>query len=1041
LFAAALEQPPERLASFLAGATDDVHVRNEVLSLLEAHRRRGRLDSILDRLHALEPAAFTYSASEVWDRLRDPLEERYRAERELGRGGMAIVFLAEDVKHRRRVALKVLKPQYAHDIGTARFLTEIAIVSSLAHPHILPLHDSGEAGGLLYYVMPYVEGESLRDRLTREARLPVDEALRITREVADALAYAHQRDVIHRDIKPENILLEAGHAVVTDFGIARAMRAAGDADLAEAAIALGTPAYMSPEQARGDPHLDGRSDIYSLGCVLQEMLTGEPPFRGKTVESVLDQHLRDAPPALRGVPSAAAAVIRRALVKSPSERFSSAAEFRDALAHAATRISSAAGIWRRSVVALTAVVLGSGAVATAASMSRARSPVHPAASTMVVLPLAPTAPDSILTRLGRDLVVTLSANLDGVSEIRAIDALTVLAQTRGSGSAPRDEGLRLANRLGASSAVFGTLAREGDQLRVELRVLAVPRGTTIATATMLADDGNLGALTDTLTWRLLRAVWRTRAPPTPNLGAVTTGSLPALRAFLDGERAALESRWDAAADAYARAMSEDSTFWLAHWRYAFARWWYLEAVDEEMITELHGHRFALPERDRLVFESWFTDTFSVALARSREATTRYPDYWPGWMQHADWLLHVGPVYGHDRVEARTALERTVALNPSLIPAWEHLYWVTIGEEGEAAARAVDALTRLDFPRASRAEFGFDVARVYRLELALARSRVLDRKLVDSIVVDLVTGARGRLGGGAVLPTTQVAISRRVLEARPRPQLASLHERLLADSWASRGAWDSALAIIGRHARQTPGADPLEAFRLAVIGAWLGAAPVEHSRRYRTLVGVRARRPGVSAMWHAEVAWLDGLLAAALGDREALREARERLRRADTVSTPLLDRTLGAFEAALAGERALAAATLAATNWKDPDILVPGYSEHPYVLAISRLAAARWLAAEGDTAEATRLLMWFEAEWALDGYRPARRVLAPHALLERARVASASRDVEVARRHFSAFLERYDAPAIPHRHLIDEARAALGALDTKARTGKTTGSSG
>ncbi len=223
--------------------------------------------------------------------LRTTLADRYRIEGELGSGGMATVYLAEDLKHHRQVALKVLRPELAAALGPERFLREIEISANLNHPHILPLFDSGEAGGFLYYVMPYVEGESLQDRLNREKQLPVDDALQITREVADALGFAHRHNVVHRDIKPANILLEEGHAVVSDFGIARAITKAGGERLTDSGVAVGTPAYMSPEQASGSTEIDGRSDVYSLGCVVFEMLCGEPPFTGPTPQAVVARQI------------------------------------------------------------------------------------------------------------------------------------------------------------------------------------------------------------------------------------------------------------------------------------------------------------------------------------------------------------------------------------------------------------------------------------------------------------------------------------------------------------------------------------------------------------------------------------------------------------------------------------------------------------------------------------------------------------------------------------------------------------------------------
>jgi Tol biopolymer transport system component/tRNA A-37 threonylcarbamoyl transferase component Bud32 len=267
--------------------------------------------------------------------LKAALADRYDLRSELGRGAMATVYLAEDLRHRRRVAVKVLLPEVAAELGKERFLREIEIAASLAHPHVLPLHDSGEAAGFLYYVMPYVEGESLRDRLRREKQLAVDEALRLGREVADALSYAHGRGVVHRDIKPENILLQSGHAVVADFGIARAVNAAGGERLTRTGMAVGTPAYMSPEQIAGEGDVDGRSDLYSLACVLYEMLGGEPPFTGPTMQSVASQHLSVEPRPITSirpaVPGEVAAALGRALAKTPADRFNPVGQFAEAL--------------------------------------------------------------------------------------------------------------------------------------------------------------------------------------------------------------------------------------------------------------------------------------------------------------------------------------------------------------------------------------------------------------------------------------------------------------------------------------------------------------------------------------------------------------------------------------------------------------------------------------------------------------------------------------------------------------------------------------
>ena len=280
------------------------------------------------------------------DRLAAALADRYRIEDELGAGGMATVYLAHDVRHQRDVAIKVLHPDLGAALGGERFLAEIRTTARLQHPHILPLLDSGEAEGLLYYVMPLATGETLRDRLTRERQLPIDDALRIAREVADALGHAHAQNIIHRDIKPENILLQGGHALVADFGIALAVQQAGGQRMTQTGLSLGTPQYMSPEQAMGERVIDGRSDVYALGAVTYEMLTGDPPFTGSSVQAIVAKVLveRPTPPStIRDtVPSAVEQAVLKALAKLPADRFASPGEFAAALTDRAITSASPA---------------------------------------------------------------------------------------------------------------------------------------------------------------------------------------------------------------------------------------------------------------------------------------------------------------------------------------------------------------------------------------------------------------------------------------------------------------------------------------------------------------------------------------------------------------------------------------------------------------------------------------------------------------------------------------------------------------------------
>jgi len=290
--------------------------------------------------------------AELLETLREALADRYAVQRELGRGGMATVFLAQDLKHHRSVAIKVLHAELASQIGPDRFVQEIEIAARLQHPHILPLYDSGDAAGFLYYVMPLVEGESLRDRLNREHQLSQEDTVRITTEVASALSYAHSRGVVHRDIKPENILLSGGSAVVADFGIARALDAAGESQLTQTGTIIGTPAYMSPEQATASLEIDGRSDQYSLACVVYEMLVGQPPFTGPTAQAIIARHSLDmvSPPSIvRGtIPEPMEDAILRALSKVAADRFATTALFAEALALPGT----ASGLRRRQTGAM-----------------------------------------------------------------------------------------------------------------------------------------------------------------------------------------------------------------------------------------------------------------------------------------------------------------------------------------------------------------------------------------------------------------------------------------------------------------------------------------------------------------------------------------------------------------------------------------------------------------------------------------------------------------------------------------------------------------
>jgi len=410
------------------------------------------------------------------ERLRVGVADRYRVERELGRGGMAAVYLAEDLKHHRQVAIKVLKPEVAAALGPDRFLREIEIAARLTHPHILPLYDSGEADGLLYYVMPFVEGESLRDRLARQKQLSLHETIEIARAVADALSYAHSLGIVHRDIKPENILFEAGHAVVTDFGIARAITEAGGEHLTQTGIAVGTPAYMSPEQSAGAREVDARSDIYALGCVLYELLAGEPPFTGPSAQAVLARHSLDPVPRLRTVretvPKGLEAVVLRALAKVPADRFATAREFAEAVEQSA-RVAEVTGplsfVRRRRAIplavaaAVVVVALGGWWALTRPWGQSARI------ESLAVLPLTNLMGDSEHEYFVDGMHEAL------ITELSRISALKVISRTSTMRYRDTEKPLpQVARELKVDGLIEGSVLREGDRVRITVQLIHGP---------------------------------------------------------------------------------------------------------------------------------------------------------------------------------------------------------------------------------------------------------------------------------------------------------------------------------------------------------------------------------------------------------------------------------------------------------------------------------------------------------------------------------------------------------------------------------------
>ena len=692
---------------------------------------------------------------EILERLRAALAERYAVDRELGRGGMATVYLARDLKHDRLVAIKVLRPALAESLGPGRFLREISIASRLLHPNVLPVHDSGDAQGLIFYVMPYVAGESLRDLIGREGQLPVEQAVRIAQEVARGLKHAHAEDVVHRDIKPENILLESGQAVIADFGLARAIHASALDDLSSSGLAIGTPSYMSPEQVTGRDQIDGRSDVYSLGCVLYEMLAGEPPFSGPSAQAIAAKHLHLPPPPLRTVrPSVSpdlVAVIERALEKVPGDRFQTAEEFRQALAYAEQPVEQKP---QRSLSrwllagGLVAVLLALLAIAatTWRRQNVATSPVG-----LVVVPFERSSlPSDSLEAAGADPHTVLADALAWLPGVRPIDGTRLVKGNQDWHGLPLPELLRGARGLGGRYLLTGAISPmnpiSGSRVTVDL--YAVNDGERLIRAEKMAPPGQLAAALGQLALESARALMPREGSALSSGAALfsVTSSAEAVGYLRQGQQKFWAADYDGAASALRRAVEADSACGLAYHRLSVAQLWnhdFAEALRAADAGLSRGKQLSPRWLSLLQAQRHYAlrqgDSAAAAFQRT---VLNYPEDIDGWLGLGDVLFHFAGMAPNIPMDAERALVEVVSRDSLFAPIYDHLADLAfLKGDAKAARRYIQRLPPGDFLRRAREaaltlRFGPAVDRRATLE----ELRDADRQTLSELVHLLTHGS-------------------------------------------------------------------------------------------------------------------------------------------------------------------------------------------------------------------------------------------------------------------------------------------------------------
>lgn len=700
------------------------------------------------------------------DRIRTAIADRYTIEREVGRGGMATVYRARDERHGRAVAIKVLHAELAEAVGTERFLREVQITAGLAHPHILPLLDSGAADGQLFYVMPFIEGETLRARLTRDGELPVDEAMRLVREVADALGYAHMQGIVHRDIKPENILLQAGHALVADFGIARVLH--DTTSLTQTGFAVGTPVYMSPEQASGAASVDGRSDLYALACVGYELLTGEPPYTGPNPMAITARKLTEAITPVRArrttVSVAVETALTRALQRSPSDRFSTMAEFAGALQQAPEATGPALSPVRRYIwLAAAALLLAGAAAGWSVWRGRASAPTLAAGiSSMAVLPFQNLTADTSQAYFAAGLADEL------VTSLSTVEGMRVASRTSTEGLLNRGLDLKaMAKELNVEAVLEGSVRLAGDRVKVATRLVNVAENRPVWSQTYERPVTDVLRIQEEIATAIVEAV-RGRMHGA-NLEALRSGTTDpeAYNLYLQGTALRwnqTEQNLNTGVRLFAKAVERSPTF---------ARGW----------VGLAG---------AYAMQGWYD--FKPPLEvfpKSKESAERALAIDPRNGEALAHMAYAALYFDYDLPKAEQLFRKAIAVDPNaaVAHAWYGNY-LTVAKRWDEAEREFREAIRLDpVPRVRRSALAWSLAYSGRYDRAVESYRAA--AAYDSSYFATFQWGAIALEGAGLLDETDAALDRAlVLSGRNAAVLANR-----ARLYAIRGARDSARALL------------------------------------------------------------------------------------------------------------------------------------------------------------------------------------------------------------------------------------------------------